>query len=250
MNQAATPICAAFSRQAAAYGQQAQLQRAVALRLARHIARLPLPPGPKADLGAGTGLLGQAVARLAPRVQLLQLDGSPALLACNPLHPRQVWDLNAGLPAELQHCALLTSSFSLQWLNQPSSHLHHWARSLATDGWLVLAVPVQGSFPQWHQAAAQAGVPCTALPLPCADELIAAAASELELAHCRRLWFSRHYGSGGLAFLRHLRQLGAASSSQPSLSPGQWRRLLQCWPCTSRVSWQILLLIGRRARQR
>jgi len=250
MNQAATPICAAFNRQAAAYGHQAQLQRAVAWRLARHIARLPLPAGPQADLGAGTGLLGQALEQLAPRLHLLQLDGSPALLACNPLHPRQVWNLDAGLPAALQHSALLTSSFSLQWLNQPGPRLQHWARSLATDGWLVLAVPVQGSFPQWHQAAEQAGVACTALPLPSADELIAAAATELELVHCRKLWFSRHYGPGGLAFLRHLRQLGAASSSQPSLSPGQWRRLLQCWPSTSRVSWQILLLIGRRTPHR
>jgi hypothetical protein len=103
MNQAATPICAAFNRQAAAYGHQAQLQRAVAWRLARHIARLPLPAGPQADLGAGTGLLGQALEQLAPRLHLLQLDGSPALLACNPLHPRQVWNLDAGLPAALQH---------------------------------------------------------------------------------------------------------------------------------------------------
>jgi malonyl-CoA O-methyltransferase len=250
MNQAATPVCAAFNRQAAAYGSQAQLQQAVAWRLARHIARLPLPPGPRADLGAGTGLLGQALGHLAPQLHLLQLDGSPALLANNPLRPNQVWNLDNGLPEGLQHSSLLTSSFTLQWLHQPSSRLGHWARSLAAGGWLVLAVPVQGSFPQWHHAAAQAGVPCTALPLPPADDLIAAAATELDLVRCSRLWFSRRYGPGGRAFLQHLRQLGAASSNQPSLSPGQWRRLLQHWPLTNLVSWQVLLLIGRRGPQR
>jgi malonyl-CoA O-methyltransferase len=250
MKQTATAVCAAFNRQAASYGSQAQLQRAVAWRLARHIARLPLPPGPQADLGAGTGLLGLALGQLAPQVQLLQLDGSPELLNHNPLHPSQVWNLDDGLPAELQHSALLTSSFTLQWLHQPGSHLQHWARSLVSGGWLVLAVPVAGSFPQWHQAAAQAGVPSTALPLPSADDLIAAAAAELDLVQCNRLWFSRPYGPGGLAFLQHLRQLGAGSSSRPSLSPGQWRRLLKCWPPTSLVSWQILVLIGRRGPHR
>ncbi|MFM1811588.1 MAG: hypothetical protein RLZZ336_526 [Cyanobacteriota bacterium] len=250
MKQPATPICAAFDRQAASYGHQAQLQRAVAWRLARHIVRLTLPAGPQADLGAGTGLLGLALEQLKPRLQLLQLDGSPELLAHNPLHPRQVWNLDEGLPATLQHSALLTSSFTLQWLSQPGSHLQHWARSLVAGGWLVLAVPVEGSFPQWHQAAAQAGVPCTAQPLPSAEDLIAAAAAELDLVRCSRLWFSRHYGPGGLAFLQHLRQLGAGSSRQPSLSPGQWRRLLECWPTTSLVSWQILVLIGRRGPTR
>lgn len=246
MNPSATPICAAFNRQAAAYGNQAQLQRAVAWRLARHVARLPLPPGPQADLGAGTGLLGLALGQLAPRLQLLQLDGSPELLAHNPLRPSQVWNLDNGLPAGLQASALLASSFTLQWLSQPGSRLQHWARSLTAGGWMVLAVPVDGSFPQWHQAAAQAGVPCTALPLPNADDLIAAAAAELDLIHSRTLWFSRRYGPGGLAFLQHLRQLGAGSSCQPSLSAGQWRRLLHCWPATGLVSWQILVLIGRR----
>jgi hypothetical protein len=46
--------------------------------------------------------------------------------------------------------------------------------------------------------------------------------------------------------LQHLRRLGAGNSSQPPLSPSQWRRLLDCWPSTSLVSWQILVLIGRR----
>lgn len=246
MNQAATPICAAFNRQATAYGQHAQLQRAIAWRLAHHIAHLPLPPGPQADLGAGTGLLGQALRPQAPHLQLLQLDGSAELLARNPLDPCQIWDLDDGLPAALQQCALLTSSFCLQWLRQPDLRLRHWARALAAGGWLVLAVPVLGSFPQWHQAAARAEVPCTALPLPPADTLISAASSELELIHCRRLWFSRHYGPGGRTFLQHLRRLGAGNSSHPPLSPSQWRRLLDCWPSTSLVSWQILVLVGRR----
>lgn len=250
MSQALTPICAQFNRQAAHYGNHAPLQRAVAWRLAHHAAALALPEGARADLGAGTGLLGLALQQQAPHLTLMQVDGSPELLSRNPLalpagQRSLLWNLEQGMPPSLHDCSLLTSSFSLQWLSQPAVSLGHWATALAPGGWLVLAVPVAGSFPQWHEAAARAGVTCTALPLPEAEALIAAAAG-LHLTHSRSLWFSRHYGTGGRPFLNQLRRLGAGSSSQPPLSAGQWRRLLKCWPASPIVSWRVLVLIGQR----
>lgn len=242
-------ICSRFDRQAEHYERLAGLQRGVAWRLARSVAGLPLPNGPCADLGAGSGLVGLALQQLAPQLALLQLDGSAGLLARNPLAQAEhklLWDLEQGLPPGLQHCALLTSSFSLQWLSDPSARLRQWGRALASGGWLALAVPVEGSFPQWHEAATRARVPCTALRLPSADRLIETAAALLDLrqAHCLR--FSRDYGTGGRGFLRQLQRLGAGSSTQSSLSPGQWRRLLSHWPSESVVSWTVLLLVGQR----
>jgi malonyl-CoA O-methyltransferase len=107
-------------------------------------------------------------------------------------------------------------------------------------------VPTSGSFPQWHRAAAAAGVPCTALDLPDAEALLAASAQGgLRLHHCRRLPFSRGYGSG-LGFLQQLKTLGAGTSRSGRLSPAQLRRLLDCWPSDGRVSWEVLLLLGQR----
>ena len=251
MNQPATSICSRFDRQAAHYEQLADLQRAVAWRLAHWVARLPLPCGPCADLGAGSGLVGQALAQQRPGTPLLQLDGSPALLSRNDLaRPGLLWDLELGLPPSLQHCALLTSSFALQWLRDPTRTLELWAQALAPGGWLALAVPVAGSFPQWHEAAARAGIPCTAQPLPSAQELIASADALLQLQLAQDLCFSRPYGSGGAStarqFLRRVRRLGAGSSSRASLSTGQWRQLLAHWPTSPLVSWRVLLLIGQR----
>jgi malonyl-CoA O-methyltransferase len=250
MNSAAAAICEGFSRHAEGYEQQAQLQRAVAWRLARQISALPLQSGPMADLGAGSGLVGQALRQLAPQLQLLQLDGSEALLQRNPLANGSAlglrWDLQQGLPASLQGSALLTSSFSLQWLSRPAEALKQWTAALQPGGWLVLAVPVAGSFPQWHQAARCAQVPCTAWPLPSAHELLEAARSRLALRQQRELVFSRHYGPGGRAFLRQLRQLGAGHSNQPALRPSQWRQLLHHWPADEQVSWRILMLIAQR----
>lgn len=246
MTGPAPASCAQFNRQARHYEGQAGLQRALAWRLARHISRLALPDGPVIDLGAGSGLVGQALQQLAPQWPLLQLDGSPALLARNPLSGHTLWDLNDGLPQGLDNCALITSSFSLQWLHQPTRALQQWAAGLRPGGWLVLAVPVAGSFPQWHQAAQQAQVPCTAKALPEADLLVAAASDGLRLKLCQRLVFSRRYGPGGRGFLRQLQRLGAGHSDQPSLRPGQWRRLLNHWPADDRVSWHVLVLIGQR----
>ncbi len=170
-----------FGRQAAAYDGQAGLQRAMAWRLARICRDLPLTDGPRADLGAGSGLLSLALLHHCESLggqAPLQIDLCPELLARNPLlrsgGPAQVWDLNGGLPPELAGSALLSSSFALQWLDSPAEQLALWCDALAPHGWLALAVPTAGSFPEWQRAARAARVPYTGLEFPTAGELIGA----------------------------------------------------------------------------
>ncbi|MCS5706112.1 methyltransferase domain-containing protein [Synechococcus sp. FGCU-3] len=238
---------ARFGRGAARYAEAAVLQRAVAWRLVRQLQHLPLPAGPCADLGAGSGTVAQAMAALTPELHArepLQLDLTPALLARNPLVHRQLaWDLNGGLPAQLQGTALLTSNFALQWLTDPASQLKQWCRALTSGGVLALAVPVAGSFRQWQRAAETSGVPCTALPLPPVEALIAAASNELDLLRCQQLKFSRQ--ARGLELLRQMRTIGADASQAPRLSGAQLRRLLRHWP-PGPTTWEVLLLLGRR----
>ena len=248
-----------FGRQAGHYNGHAKLQRAIAWRLAHHCLSLPLPQGPWADLGAGSGLVGQALREQAQAMQranplakakppLLQVDFCPELLACNPIAKGQgalLWDLNAGLPTELQHPALLTSSFALQWLDDPIQQLGNWCSALRPGGWLALAVPTAGSFPQWHQAAAAAAVPFTGLALPSAKGLIGAAGHHVQVHTCQQLRFSQPCGNG-ISFLRDLRQLGATASRQKPLHPSQLRRLLQHWPAGGTLGWEVLLLVGQR----
>jgi malonyl-CoA O-methyltransferase len=239
-----------FARRAGSYEQNARLQRSLAWRLAHHCRALPLPPGPAADLGAGSGLVGEALQRQGLTRPLLQLDLCPALLRTNRLattHGGLVWDLEAGLPDQLQGAALLCSSFALQWLEQPEQQLEHWCRQLAPSGWVALALPVAGSFPQWQQAARQAGVACTALELPAAAGLVAVARRQLAPGSLRvdQLQFSRREGDGG-RFLRSLRAIGANTSRSAGLGPQGLRRLLQHWPPGEVITWKVLLLIGQR----
>lgn len=254
-------VRAGFAGGAAAYDHQATLQRAIAWRLAHACRSLPLPPGPAADLGSGTGLLARALADQpqatspAPGLltpagrarQLLQLDLCPELLARNPLATAtssRVWNLEQGLPHELKGAAVLASSFALQWLSRPAAQLEHWCGRLAPGGWLVLAVPTAASFPQWHRAAKRAGVPFTGLALPEAAALEAVARRQLQLRQLQRLRFTRR--GDGQQFLRQLCTLGAGTSAHPPLSTPQLRQLLQHWPAGDGVTWEVLLLIGQR----
>ena len=238
-----------FGRRASRYSEQARLQRGVAWRLARLCRELALPPGPCADLGAGTGLLSQALRQQRPPLSLLQIDLCPELLACNPLAQQGdaalVWDLNRGLPPELSPAALLVSSFALQWLEDPALELERWCAQLSPGGWLALAVPTAGSLSGWHQAAAAASVPCTALPLPSAPRLISVAAAGLELHRCQTLHFTSS-ARDGLQALGRIGALGAGASRAAPLRPSQLRRLLAHWPRQPAWRWEVLLLIGQR----
>jgi malonyl-CoA O-methyltransferase len=253
-----------FGQRADTYESHASLQQAMAWRLARLCRNLPLPSGPRADLGAGSGLLSRALLRHCHALAgepPWQIDHCPELLDRNPLVGSQaavegipgrgaavkVWDLNDGLPDDLRGAALLASSFALQWLDAPAAQLAHWCGRLRPGGWLALALPTAGSFPQWHRAAAAADVPCTALELPDAEELAAITIREgLAVDHRLVLRFS-HPNQGGLETLRHLRGLGATTSRQSPLGAGQLRRLLAQWPAATPLSWEVLLLVGRKA---
>ena len=71
-----------FRGGAATYQSNASLQAAVAARLARLARPLAshLPPGPRADLGAGSGLLARAIEAQLGGPSLLRLDACGSLL--------------------------------------------------------------------------------------------------------------------------------------------------------------------------
>jgi len=240
-----------FRGGAATYQSNASLQTAVAARLARLARPLAsaLPPGPRADLGAGSGLLARAIEAQLGGPSLQRLDACEALLAQDSTPGpalQRLWNLNAGLPEELNGSSLLASSFALQWLEQPAQQVTRWCNALRPDGALLLAVPCRGSFRIWHQAAAAAGVPCTALPLPDAAALQHHAASALQLHHSQLLRFSRP-NRGARAFLHQIKAIGAQASPAARLQPGALRQLIRHWPGPEHaIVWQVLVMVGQK----
>ena len=74
-----------------------------------------------------------------------------------PTANTRLLDLNRALPKSTPAATLLCSSFVLHWLEAPAETLQQWFQQLDCGGWLAIAVPVAGSFWQWHAAAAAVG---------------------------------------------------------------------------------------------
>lgn len=239
-----------FGAKAADYSRCVTLQRSVAVRLAERIRRTPVPSGLWMDLGSGSGLLADAIEQRHRHQRVLRVDGSPEMLRQQPMQATTLQhDLAGGLPQLPASPALLASSFCLHWLATPAQHLRQWCQALTPDGLLAVAVPVQGSFPQWHTAAEAASVPCTALAFPDADELRTAVASHHVLLD-QRLRFTQSSVEPS-QLLRSFADIGAEATQHQSLGGGAMRRLLRAWPrhrVTGAVNltWSLQLLLVRR----
>ena len=236
-----------FGRSADRYDGAAKLQRAMARQLAERCRREAIPRGLWVDLGSGTGLLADDLERLHPGQTVLRLDGSDAMLRRHqPSAQTSCVDLNQPLPEWSAAPVLLGSSFVLHWLTDPARCLQHWFERLDQGGWLILAVPVAGSFQQWHQAADRAGLPCTALSFPAVDELLDVLPGAA-VRHQRLHRFSRR-AQRPLELLRPMNTIGAGSSRHAPLRPGQWRRLARAWPDTGTptLTWHVLSLMLKR----
>jgi len=236
-----------FGRSADRYDSAAKLQRAMARQLAERCRREAIPRGLWADLGSGTGLLADDLERLHPGQRVLRVDGSEAMLRRHqPSAQTSCVDLNQPLPEWSTAPVLLSSSFVLHWLTDPARSLQHWFERLGQGGWLIVAVPVAGSFQQWHQAAERAGVPCTARRFPATDQLLDVLPGAA-VRHRRLHRFSRR-AQRPLELLRPMTTIGAGSSRHASLGSGQWRRLARAWPDadTPTLTWHVLSLMLKR----
>ena len=239
-----------FDRAACRYDCEASLQRVIAGRLASLCTHEAIPAGLWVDLGSGTGLLANALERQCPGQQVLRLDGSQSMLSQQGQGPSVLaFDLNNPLPPWPAPPTLLASSFVLHWLNDPAKTLQHWFNSLAVDGWLALSVPVEGSFQQWHQAAAQAGVACTAMPLPERNSLLARLQPSA-IQHCTVLNVTQR-ADHPLRLLKPMTTTGAGSTPAQRLNAASWRQLFRAWPQDEDsdrpgITWKILMLLLRR----
>ena len=239
-----------FDGAATQYNQAARLQTAMAWRLAGCCKRLPIPSGRWLDLGSGTGLLADAIEQRNPGRVVERIDGSPSMLARNsrPDHT-QLWDLNQPLEGRDDPPTLIASSFCLHWLSDPGTRLQNWFECLAPGGWLIVALPVKGCFPQWHAAAHQAAVPCSALSFPTTQALLASIPKQ-QVRQQQQLCFSEQ-ASHITALLRPMQTIGAGTSTHSALSVKQWRQLSAHWPERSaegqvRLTWLIQLLMIER----
>jgi len=239
-----------FNEAALSYNESASIQKSTAVKLAKICTHHSIKHGLWVDLGSGTGLLAQALEDLHPNQNVVRLDISKRMIdQHSEKSVKQLWDLNDGLPTWAEKPNLLASSFVLHWLDNPQKQLQEWFNSLNQDGWIALAIPIKGSFPEWYEAAEKANVTCTALDLPSYDSLIRVIPKKSIVYN--KIEVIQQAAKKATSLLKPMIKVGAQSSQKEQLSISDWRYLLSFWPISNQdkevsLSWSIQFLLIKR----
>ncbi len=239
-----------FNEAALSYDESASIQKKTALKLAKICSHHSIKYGLWVDLGTGTGLLAKSIEDLHPNQNVVRLDNSQKMIDQHSNKSvKQLWDLNNGLPNWSEKPNLLASSFVLHWLDNPQNLLKEWFKSLSLDGWIALAIPIKGSFPEWYEAAEKANLTCTALDLPSYDSLIKVVPKQSILYN--KIEVVTQTAKKATSLLKPMIKVGAQSSQKEQLTVSDWRHLLSFWPISKKdkqlsLSWSIQFLLIKR----
>jgi malonyl-CoA O-methyltransferase len=163
-------IAQSFGARAASYEENADLQRAVAERLA---CLLPPLEAPRVlELGCGTGLFSRHLLARYPDGTFVFTDLAPSMLEqcrlnVNGLGKRVGFEvMDAARPTAEGPFDLIAMSMTLHWLADPEAALATLRKSLAPKGVLVFATLGRESFPEWLGALREKGLPIGLLDIP------------------------------------------------------------------------------------
>ena len=239
-----------FNEAALSYNHSATIQKDTALKLAKICLSHPIDRGLWVDLGSGTGLLAKSLECLHPNQSVIRLDNSREMLdQHSEKSTKQLWDLNNGLPKWSKKPTLLASSFVLHWLDHPQKQLGEWFKSLSLDGWIALAIPIKGCFPEWYEAAEKANLTCSALDLPSYDSITSVVPDKCILYN--KIEIIKQRAMKATSLLKPMIKVGAQSNHKKQLSIADWRHLLSYWPVFNKdrevsLSWSIQFLLIKK----
>ena len=239
-NNFMTAVTKNFNAAAPRYDSAATVQARVAQRLIDMIKAKN--PAAILDLGCGTGFVAEAAARRWPQAALTALDNAPAMLAqasrkCPRVRFVQGDAAVASFPPVFD---LVLSSMMAHWLPDPCAALARWRTFLKPEGQLAVALLTEGSFQEWRDLCAKAGVADGLWVMPPSDF---AASLAPEITHeVLRVDFP-----SARAFLAHLKRLGAATPCAGH-RPAFLRTVLRAAPAPFVVSYRVSYLTLAAAR--
>ena len=234
-------VAQAFGSSACGYAAQASLQKDCAQTLMKllEIQHPALPIGKLLEIGCGTGFVTQKLIHKFPDRSLVVTDLAEEMLqfcrshleipaAQKPLIQFQQQDGEAiALPSD--SCALIVSSFVIQWFQDPVQSLLNLVDALQPHGVLLISFPTAQSFPEWRQVCQTLNLPFTANLLP-DPQPIAAALSQVTQHHQVVTQDIPLHFSNAAEFLRSFKAIGANfSQTGKQLSTQQMRQLVRAW---------------------
>ncbi|KGG13499.1 MULTISPECIES: methyltransferase domain-containing protein [Prochlorococcus] len=233
------------------YNQSAVIQKIFAHKLAKQCLHQNINPGIWLDLGSGTGLLADILEDLHPSQLVIRVDGAKEMLEQHsPQKQLKLWDLELGLPTNLSRSPnLIASNFALHWLTEPRVKIQQWFSALAPGGWLAIALPVKGCFPEWHAAAKSAKVICTAMNFPSSISLANAIPTENIRFNELERYTQTEVEIASL--LKPIIKVGAHTTPKKSLKISHWRRLYNNWPKSThsnkpQLTWLVQILLAQK----
>jgi malonyl-CoA O-methyltransferase len=224
-----------FGARASSYEEHADLQRAVAARLAQ---LLPPHPCPRVlELGCGTGLFSRHLAQAYPDGELVFTDIAPSMIEqCRRNldtlgHGRLSFAvMDAGRPRQGGEFDLIATSMTLHWLSDPIAALGRLIPLLRPGGSLIYAGVGPGSFGEWRDVLRAQGLPSglpdlSALPGVIEEERLVVDPTTL-------------------AFLRRMKSIGGLTPREGyrPLTPGVLRRAMRAADARhgGRITWHIV----------
>lgn len=232
MRPAKDRIATNFGHAAAQYESQAHIQAWAAEHLGQWLSDLSVPEGSVLEIGCGTGLLSRQLIRHFPTRAIQLSDLSPAMLEqCRQqvagLYPQPSFDCRDGEMPLTEPYALIASSFTIQWFENPGRAIAQWAEVLLPGGYLLLAFPTAESFPEWRAACTRSGIPYSGVPLPDWAGLLKGLGDRLTIVQQQTVEMMQPL-THPLNFFRQLQGIGAHTGCQ-TLKASQLRHLLQAW---------------------
>jgi malonyl-CoA O-methyltransferase len=228
-------IAQSFGARAASYEGNADLQRAVAERLAR---LLPPFAAPRVlELGCGTGLFSRHLLARYPDGTFLFTDLAPSMVEQCRMNlagaggKRVSFDImDAARPTAEGPFDLIAMSMTLHWLADPKSALATLRKRLAPDGVLVFATIGGESFPEWREALFAQGLSIGLLDVPKLPGVV----DEQQLI----------VDADALGFLRRMKAIGGLTPREgyAPLPAGDLRRAIRAADKRNggRITWHIV----------
>ena len=235
LSRRSAAIAARFGAHATTYEANADLQEAVARRLA---ALLPERAAPRVlELGCGTGLLSRHLLARYPAGRFVLTDAAPAMiaecrrnLAAFPAQRVSFEVMDAGEAGGHDNLDLVVTSMTLHWVVDPVASVQRLRTLLAPGGVLLFATLGPDSFAEWRTVLATEGLPSGIPDLPALPGVV-----EEELLTP---------DNDSLSFLRRMKAVGGLTPRQGyrPLSPGALRRAIRATNLRfgGRVTWHIV----------
>jgi malonyl-CoA O-methyltransferase len=228
-------VAQSFGARAGTYDDHADLQRAVAGRLALLLPQLAAPR--VLELGCGTGLFSRHLLARYPDGAFLLTDLAPAMVdRCRRnlagCHKQRVSFeiMDAARPTADGPFDLIATSMTLHWLADPAAALETLRRQLTPGGVLIYATISGNSFPEWREVLETQGLPIGLLDIP---ELPGVVDEERIVAD-----------ADTLGFLRRMKAVGGLTprDGYTALPPGRLRRAIRAADeeYGGRITWHIV----------